>query len=128
MGEAMRILGWMVVAMLAGAGAAQAECVARYSTKFGDRSDGDIVGVRAGQTCTIPVSLRSPGPRVSGATLQDIEIVRQPNAGVARKSGSSILYTPNAAFKGTDSFFVRFVFATADGEPRYSRVRFAVRN
>ncbi|PPD14030.1 MAG: hypothetical protein CTY25_12440 [Methylobacterium sp.] len=110
-------------------GWAQADCAANYSTKFGDRSDGRITGVKAGEVCTIPVSVRSPGGvRVTGATLTDIEIVRQPKTGSVRKSGASIVYTPGAGFTGKDSFFVKFVFANAQGERRTSGVRFAVRN
>lgn len=107
---------------------AHAECVALYSTKFGDRSHGSISGVTAGKPCTISISLRTPGPRVSGTTLEDIEIIRQPHTGSVRKSGSSIIYTPSAGFAGKDSFFVKFRFATAQGEPRVASVRFAVQN
>jgi hypothetical protein len=125
----MRLIGLAGLMLLGSLGAAQADCVAQYSTKFGNRSDGSIGGVKAGQACTIPVSVRSPGGmRATGATLADIEIVRQPKAGIVRKSGASIVYTPSASFTGKDSFFVKFVFATANGERRTSGVRFAVQN
>ncbi len=66
--------------------------------------------------------------RATGTTLSEIEIVRQPKAGIVRQSGASIVYTPGASFTGKDSFFVKFIFATATGERRVSGVRFAVQN
>jgi hypothetical protein len=125
----MRLISLAALMIVGSLGAAQADCVAQYSTKFGDRSDGIIAGVKAGQACTVPVGVRSPGGmRATGTTLADIAIVRQPKAGMVRKSGASIVYTPGASFSGKDSFFVKFIFATANGERRTSGVRFAVQN
>ena len=106
---------------------ALAECQASYSSRPGTRSDGTVSGAKAGESCHIPAYLNSPGMRASGTTLAGIDVVRQPKRGAVRSEGSAIIYTPNSAFAGRDSFFIRFRFMSADGKPRRAGVRFAVK-
>lgn len=122
----MKTVALAFVAFGACAFPAHADCVARYSTKFGDRSDGSIVGVVPAKPCTVAHTLRGSRGLGRETTLQVIEVVRQPHHGLVRASGASFTYTPNNGFAGKDSFFVRYVFTNAQGERRTAGVRFAV--